>query len=169
MAWNPGLGPSSLLGVPSLAGHCLPCPGHCLGLAPHFIFSSCHPVVDTRSTCPVALPVSSSFPGKQNSSFDLVATNLRDHTGFPGSWRHTLSVRENCGRFPSSCQGSVEKEHGLQFCRWDRRGFCWGLLQALLALQKGHEGGTCSLPRSLRRSGYWCRKRGFLVLWQPTG
>lgn len=89
---------------------------------PPAVLSSCRFVVDTRSDSPVAISASSSFPGKWDSSFDRVTTNLREHTGSPQSWnwgepggtqlvllswRQILKVRDNGGHFPFHCQGSV--------------------------------------------------------------
>lgn len=80
---HPDLGPSSLLGVAFPGRPLCAMPRTLPRTWPPALFSLCHPVVDTPSPCPVALSASSSFPGKQNSSFEPVATNLRDHTGFP--------------------------------------------------------------------------------------
>lgn len=60
---------------------CLP-HRHSLELGPQLFLSLRHSGVDTRSDSTGAIPASSSFPGKWDSSCDWVTTNLRQHTVF---------------------------------------------------------------------------------------
>lgn len=164
-AWNPDHGPSSLLGVAfpgwPLSATSQTRPRTCS--PPPALFSSCHPVVDTLSPCPVALSVSPSFSGKPNSSFDLVVTNLRDNTGF----RRFLETQLECSGKPwlSSFQlsGIRGERAGATVSQQYKRGILLGAATSSPGSSKGTGGrdgeGHVLLPRSLQRSGCWSRKR----------